>query len=160
MRITIEGLERQMYSRTDKFNCNLVIVYSSAINILISLFASFCLISYITLLCMSSVWEGILLGGGGGGGDPRGSPPPPPPPPPPLLFQQGCPCSTSVISHSKKYVTLQVSSLPQYQQSCCCHISSLPHCRRISCHFIASQRTLHYQFSTINACCTSNFLHH
>ena len=47
MRIAIEGpeltdvnFEEISDNRTDKFNCNVVTVYSSAINILISLFAS------------------------------------------------------------------------------------------------------------------------
>ena len=74
--VYFEEISDILDSRTDKFNSSLVTVYTSAINILISLYAS--LISYIIMMynimyvCFS-VWEGILLAAWGGGGS-QGSP--------------------------------------------------------------------------------------
>ena len=68
---------------------------------------------------------------GGGGGNPRVSPSPPP-----VSNTDSYYISAGLVLAppegflTQKNVTLQFSSLPQYQQSCGCHISSLPHCLR------------------------------
>ena len=68
---------------------------------------------------------------GGGGGIPGFPPPPPVSNTDSYYISAGLVLAPPERFLTQKNVTLQFSSLPQYQQlSCCCHISSLPHCLR------------------------------